>query len=45
MNKVPYIISENSITIFWEGKPYTLRKDNVNFQLAKKLLSKLDTMI
>lgn len=38
MNKVPYIISENSITIFWEGKPYTLRKDNVNFQLAKKAI-------
>lgn len=34
MNKVPYIISENSITIFWEGKPYTLRKDHANFKLA-----------
>ena len=38
MNKVPYILSENSITIFWEGKPYTLRKDHVNFQLAKQAI-------
>ena len=38
MNKVPYIISENSLTIFWDGKPYTLRKENANFQLAKKAL-------
>ena len=35
MNKVPYIINENSLTIFWEGKPYTLRKDHVNFNVAK----------
>lgn len=35
MNQVPYIISENSLTIFWEGKPYTLRKDHVNYNLAK----------
>lgn len=35
MNKVPYIINENSLTIFWEGKPYTLRKDHVNFNIAK----------
>ena len=38
MNQVPYIISENSLTIFWDGKPYTLRKENANFQLAKKAL-------
>ena len=38
MNKVPYILSENSITIFWEGKPYTLRKDHVNFNLAKQAI-------
>ena len=38
MNKVPYIQSENSLTIFWEGKPYTLRKDHANFQLAKKAI-------
>ena len=35
MKDVPYILSENSLTIFWEGKPYTLRKDHVNFNLAK----------
>ena len=38
MNKVPYTLSENSLTIFWEGKPYTLRKDHANFQLAKKAI-------
>ena len=38
MNKVPYTLSENSLTIFWEGKPYTLRNDHVNFNLAKKAI-------
>ena len=38
MNKVPYTLSENSLTIFWEGKPYTLRKDHVNFNLAKQAI-------
>jgi len=38
MNKVPYIQSENSLTIFWEGKPYTLRKDHPNFNNAKKAI-------
>ena len=38
MNQVPYQLTENSLTIFWEGKPYTLRKDHVNFQLAKKAI-------
>ena len=38
MNKVPYTLSETSLTIFWEGKPYTLRKDHVNFQLAKQAI-------
>ena len=38
MNKVPYIQSENSLTIFWEGKPYTLRKDHANFQLANQAI-------
>ena len=38
MKKVPYTISESSITIFWEGKPYTLRKDHVNFELAKQAI-------
>ena len=38
MKKVPYTISENSITIFWDGKPYTIRKDNINFQNAKKAI-------
>ena len=38
MEKVPYTLSENSLTIFWEGKPYTLRKDHVNFNLAKQAI-------
>lgn len=38
MKKVPYTLSENSLTIFWEGKPYTLRKDHVNFNLAKQAI-------
>jgi len=38
MEKVPYTLSENSLTVFWEGKPYTLRKDHVNFNLAKQAI-------
>ena len=38
MSKVPYNMSEDSITIFWEGKPYTIRKDNANFSAVKQAL-------
>jgi hypothetical protein len=38
MKKVPYTLSENSLTIFWDGKPYTLRKDHPNFTLARKAI-------
>ena len=38
MKKVPYTLSENSITVFWEGKPYTLKRDHANFQLAKQAI-------
>jgi hypothetical protein len=38
MNQVPYIQSESSITIFWDGKPYTIRKENVNFTQVRKAL-------
>lgn len=38
MKKVPYQLSESSITIFWEGKPYTLRKDHPNFVLARQAI-------
>ena len=38
MKKVPYTLSENSITVFWEGKPYTVRKDNANFQGLRQAL-------
>ena len=40
MKKVPYTLSESSICVFWEGKPYTIRKDNVNFE---KLILDYDT--
>ena len=38
MKKVPYTLSENSVTIFWDGKPYTLRKDHANFNEVRKAL-------
>ena len=38
MNQVPYQLTESSLTIFWEGKPYTLRKDHANFNLAKQAI-------
>ena len=38
MKQVPYILSENSLTIFLDGKPHTLRKDHVNFNLARKAI-------
>ena len=38
MEKLPYNISQDSITIFWEGKPHTIRKDNANFSLVKQAL-------
>ena len=38
MEKVPYNLSEDSITVFWEGKPYTIRKDNANFQNVRQAL-------
>ena len=38
MEKVPYTMSEESITILYEGKPYTMRKDNANFNLVRNAL-------
>ena len=38
MEKVPYNLSEDSITIFWDGKPYTIRKDNANFSQVRQAL-------
>ena len=38
MSKVPYTLSEDSITIFWEGKPYSVRSDNANFAPLRKAL-------
>ena len=42
--KVPYTLSENSITVFWEGKPYSVRSDNANFQGLRQALLMLDMM-
>ena len=38
MSNIPYILSENSLTIFLDGKPHTLRKDHANFHLARKAI-------
>lgn len=38
MKKVPYTLSESSLTIFWDGKPYTLRSDHPNFALARQAI-------
>ena len=38
MEKLPYNLSEDSITVFWEGKPYTVRKDNANFHQLRNAL-------
>ena len=43
MNQVPYILSENSLTIFLDGKPHTIRKDHANFNLARKAILDGDT--
>ena len=43
MNKVPYILNENSLTIFLDGNPHTLRSDHPNFQVAKKAILNGDT--
>ena len=37
-NKVPYTLSEDSITVLWEGKPYSVRSDNANFSALRKAL-------
>ena len=36
--KLAYNLSEDSITIFWEGKPYSVRKDNANFKALRKAI-------
>lgn len=36
--KLPYNLSEQSITVFYEGKPYTVRNDNANFEPLKQAL-------
>ena len=42
MTKVPYTMSEESITCIWEGKPYSVRKDNANFALLRQALFDAD---
>ena len=36
--KLAYNLSEDSITIFWEGKPYSVRKDNANFKALRRAI-------
>lgn len=38
MNKIPYNMSEDSITVFCEGKPYTVREDHANFKPLQRAL-------
>jgi len=36
--KLAYNLSETSITVFYEGKPYTVRNDNANFSRLRRAL-------
>lgn len=38
MNKPPYIVTGDSITVIWDGKPHTLSSDNPNYQALYKAL-------
>lgn len=38
MREVPYIFNENSVTIFWDGKPYTIRKDHANYKSVEQAI-------
>lgn len=38
MKKVPYNITEDSIVVVWDEKPYTIRKDNANFRALRSAL-------
>jgi hypothetical protein len=38
MKQVPYIFNEHSVTIFWDGKPYTIRKDHANYHAVEQAL-------
>ena len=42
MEKVPYTMSEESITCIWDGKPYSVRKDNANFVMLRQALFDAD---
>lgn len=38
MREVPYIFNEHSVTIFWDGKPYTIRKDHANYKNVEEAI-------
>lgn len=38
MNKPPYIVTPSSISIIWEGQPYIISSDNLNFKSLQKVL-------
>ena len=42
MENIPYIVSETSATLIYEGKPYTLSASHANFAPFKKALLKGD---
>ena len=38
MNKIPYILGENAVTLFVDGKPVTVRNDDANYYEVRKCL-------
>ena len=36
MNKIPYILGENAVTLFVDGKPVTVRSDDANYYEVRK---------
>ena len=42
MTKLPYNISENAIVVLIDGKPHSVRPDNINFHLVRQALLDAD---
>lgn len=36
--KLPYNLSDDAIVVFYEGKPYSVRRDNANFEPLRKAI-------
>ena len=41
-NNIPYIVTDESITVVVKGKPYTISKSNTTFLEVKKRISNND---